>query len=443
MLRLLVYTFLLIFFAAGAAWLAAYPGSVTMVWLGWRLDATMAALIAALVVICAFTAFWALLIRALLLVPRRMRRRKRDRAYGLGLRSATEGLVALAIGDVETARHRAKKTRQHLHDAPLALLLSAQIARVDGKDADLRRYLEQLLAHRETRFLAARNLSAYCDRNDNASAALDYAEQAHTMRPKDPVSSENLVGLYTRLGRWEEAERALRQAGRGMSRPERQRLRGLSALAQAVKLEEAGQPALARDAALQATRLLPGFAPASALAARLLAADGHKATAIKVLHSSWKHTPHPMLASTLSAILVDAPLKTLMKFQRRMAAIHPEHPESHLLLAQGALQNRDWKTARHSLSAALAHEETIRGCRLMVELERDAYGDDEATARWQIRAENAKEGVWECESCHHTTPHWQPHCPTCHAFGKFLWRSRGVKAKASPAPEAELLPLLS
>src|SRR5258708_39608280 len=103
-MRLLSFLLVLAAVMAGVAWLASYPGDVTIVWQGWRIDSSVGVL-ATLVVVAALAV--ALLVRlgtALLTTPRplgRWRRERRQRARDAAL---SAGLAAGAAGAPAKAR---------------------------------------------------------------------------------------------------------------------------------------------------------------------------------------------------------------------------------------------------------------------------------------------------------------------------------------------------
>ena len=66
--------------------------------------------------------------------------------------------------------------------------------------------------------------------------------------------------------------------------------------AQAAKLERDRRPDKAAELAQKAFRMSPAFAPAGALTARLLAADGKPERAAAILEEAWENGPHPALA---------------------------------------------------------------------------------------------------------------------------------------------------
>src|ERR1700749_1742541 len=87
----------------GAVLLGDRPGTVTLVWQGWRLETSFAVLVLALVL--AAGAIWLILtlLARLIAAPGRIARRRRENRHLQGYRAITDGLVAIAAGDLRTA----------------------------------------------------------------------------------------------------------------------------------------------------------------------------------------------------------------------------------------------------------------------------------------------------------------------------------------------------
>src|SRR5258708_10068437 len=108
-MRLLSFLLVRAAVMAGVAWLASYPGDVTIVWQGWRIDSSVGVL-ATLVVVAALAV--ALLVRlwtALVTAPRRLGRWRRDRRQRAGDAALSAGLLAVAPGHAANARRAARR----------------------------------------------------------------------------------------------------------------------------------------------------------------------------------------------------------------------------------------------------------------------------------------------------------------------------------------------
>src|SRR6478752_1652281 len=90
----------------------------------------------------------------------------------------THGLLAIGHGDADRARAHADVARRHAANDPLALLLHAQSAQLDG-DRDAARAAFHAMAEREdTRLLGLRGLFIEAQRADDPVSPVMIAEEA-------------------------------------------------------------------------------------------------------------------------------------------------------------------------------------------------------------------------------------------------------------------------
>jgi HemY protein len=187
----------------------------------------------------------------------------------------------------------------------------------------------------------------------------------------------------------------------------------------------------------EAQELVPGFVAAAVRRAQLLQGAGYGHKAAKAIETAWRREPHPHLAAAYGALFADeAPLARVKRFER-LAALKPDHIESHLALAEAALAARLWGEARRQLAAAggddaaTGNPPAARICRLMAALEEAEHGNGAAARLWLARAGEAPpDPVFVCANCGAEYRDWQPLCARCRAFDSLVWQ---VPARAVPA----------
>ena len=202
MIRVLLYLVLLGAVMVGVAWVAAQPGSVTIVWEGWRVDTSLGVLAAA-VALAAIAAillvrFWTALVTA----PRRLARWRHQHRQRDGYAALSAGLIAVAAGDPAGARREAKRADRLLGAPPLTLLLTAQAAQLAGDEETAQRHFTAMLADAQTEFLGLRGLMARALRDRNFGRALELAKRARGLRPQAPWVLTTLLDLQTRQSDW-------------------------------------------------------------------------------------------------------------------------------------------------------------------------------------------------------------------------------------------------
>jgi HemY protein len=373
---------------AASVYVADRPGSVDVVWQGWRIDTSVAVLVLAVVALAMAAAALFHILRKVLGGPRAFMRSRRDKRRREGYRALTQGMVAVAAGDAAEAQKFARKADVLLAEPPLTLLLSAQAAQLNGDDQAAHRYFSAMIERKETEFLGLRGLIMQALRSGDEGKALSLIERAKALRPSTPWVLSSLFELQARAGKWHEAEATLVEATKRKALPQAE-----SRHRQAVLLHEKSHAAEAKgetrealEHAAKAHKLDPGFAPVTTRYADLLRAAGKPRPAAKAIEAGWRAQPHPDLAEAYDALAADEPPMQHLKTVERLAAHNPDHRESRIALAAAALKARLWGEARRHLEAAGAASgdsaPTPRICRLMAELEQAEHDNHAAGRAW-------------------------------------------------------------
>jgi len=435
---------------AGAVFVADRPGSVSLVWQGWRVDTSVAVLVLGVAAIAILAAALFHFARKLVGGPHAFLRARRARRRRRGYRALTQGMVAVAAGDPAEAARFAKQADALLAEPPLTLLLSAQAAQLNGDQRAAQRYFNAMLERPETEFLGLRGLIMQALKDSDEAEALRLARRAKELRPKTPWVLASLFELQARANQWGEAEATLTLAARRKALPEieSRRHRAVMLYEQSRVAETEGRERDAARLAAKANSLAPEFVAAAIRHAEKLAASGHARQARKVIETGWRLAPHPELAAAYGALAAaERPLQKVKRFEA-LAAQNKDHPESHLALAQAALDARLWGEARRHLAAVGGTDDNLaprpRVCRLMAELEESEHNDLPAARMWLARAATTTtpEPTYVCSACSGEAPSWVAQCPHCRSFDSMAWRLPGV----TPAPRlqaaAEMTPPL-
>src|SRR6185312_14059897 len=289
---------------AASVYVADRPGSVAVVWQGWRVDTSVSVLVLAVVAIAMAAAALFHVLRKVLGGPRAFMRWRRE-----GYRALTQGMVAVAAGDAAEAQKFARKADVLLAEPPLTLLLSAQAAQLNGDDQAAHRYFSAMIERKETEFLGLRGLIMQALRSGDEGKALSLIERAKALRPSTPWVLSSLFELQARAGKWHEAEATLVEATKRKALPQAEsRHRHAVLLHEKSRAAEAkGEAREALEHAAKAHKLDPGFAPVTTRYAQLLRAAGKPRPAAKALEAGWRAQPHPDLAEAYGALAADEP----------------------------------------------------------------------------------------------------------------------------------------
>lgn len=426
----------------GVAWLAERPGSVAIVWQGWRVDTSVPILLAAVALVAAVAALLYRSWHGLVGAPRAFGRWRRERRRRKGYVALTQGMVAVAAGDPDEARRQARRADVLLNEPPLTMLLSAQAAQLNGDEDAARRYFTRMMERRETAFLGLRGLLIQAMRAGEDGRAIELARRARDLQPRTPWVLSTLFELETRAGEWRAAAGTLAQAQRAGALPAPKAHHHEAAVL--IELSrEAAADGRGRDAlrlAEQAQRADPKHpAAALALAERYVEA-GKSRAAEKLIEHEWGRAPHPDLLALYRQARPVAETLQWVKQMERLARLAPLHRESLVALGAANLDAKLWGEARRNLTAAVEATDgqpTAGLCRLMARLEEEEGGDAAAVRAWLARAADAPpDPAWVCDACGAAHARWQANCAGCRSFDRLVWRAPARVQPALPEPAA-------
>jgi len=424
MTRLIVFLLFLTCTGITAAWIAENPGNVTMLWFDYRIETSFAFILLLSALTALILASLYVFLHHLLRAPTYLSRRRRSKNYEKGITELTHSIVALAAADEKAADIHTRKAEKLLGSTPLTLLLSAQVARMQGDDSRTQQLLENMLGHKETEYLAARYLSETASKHQQLPQARDMARRASKLNPK---GLEPLLSLHIRLKEWQEAFIAINSALRKgqITRTQLHHFKSVVYAQQALSLLDQNQDETALIAARNAWKEAPSNIPALQILTRAYIATQRPQDAIKIILNAWKKQPHILLIESLRLATARMPQDKQIKLTQKLATYHPTHHASHIALAQTYLAASQWEKARASAKQAMSQSETTQACKLMAEIEIGEYADYDAHGRWLSRGANATpDGNWVCNSCAHTNKNWDAHCPACHSFDTLEWKQR-------------------
>lgn len=435
MLRIILFLVVIALGAAGAAWLAEQPGNVVLSWSGWRAEMTLAVFVLVLIAsLAAIAVGWAV-VTGILRAPGRLRRKRRERRQARGRQAITQGLLAVGYGDNAKARSHAKVARRAAPQDPLALLLQAQSAQLDGDREGARRAFLAMSNRADTKSLGLRGLYVEAQRADDPYAALTIAEEALRISPGSPWASEAVLGFRCARGDWNGALDILdSNLGSGLlDKKQYRRQRGVLLTARAIELEETDRN-LSRDSALEAVKLAPTLVPAAVLASKYLAEVHQVRRALKILETAWLANPHPDLAEAYAQVKPGDNARARLIRVEVLAAKTPGHLESGLAVARAAIDAGEFVKARGAL-APFIEAPTQRVAMLMAEIEHGERADSGRSRAWTQRALRAlPDPVWTADG--YVSDYWRPVSPITGQLDAFQWQ---IPFSALPSNKAVLL----
>jgi len=447
MFRIVLFLVLIALAAAGAAWVADQSGEVVLSWSGWRIETTLPVFALALgIAIVAAVVAWTIL-RALWRTPEKIRRRRHERRHARGRHAITQGLLAIGHGDATAARGHAEVARRHAAQDPLALLLHAQSAQLDGDRAGARAAFHAMTERDDTRLLGLRGLFIEAQRADDPAAAVSIAEQALQLAPASTWASQAVLGFRCARGDWSGALAILDNnlASGLIDKAVWRRQRGVLLTARALELEKIDRDR-SRDSVMEAIKLAPTLVPAAVLASKYQSEAHQVRRSMRIVEAAWLAHPHPDLADAYAHVkLGDSARQRLVRVET-LAAKAPGHIEGALAVARAAIDASEFSRAREALAPFIAAP-TQRVALLMADIERTEHGDSGRARAWTLRAVRAlPDPVWTADG--YVSAVWRPVSPVSGRLDAFQWQmplaalpSQGnTTIEASPFEQAMLAP---
>jgi HemY protein len=422
MFRIILFLVLIALAAAGAAWVADQPGDVVISWGVWRASPSVPVFVLVLgLTIVAVVFAWSLL-RGLWGAPKRMRRRRHEKRQARGRQAITHGLLAIGQGDGHAARRHADIAKRLTTDDPLALLLHAQSAQLDGDRAGAHRAFQAMAERSDTRLLGLRGLFIEAQRSDDPVAAVTIAEEALKLSPASTWASQAVLGFRCAQSDWTGALKILDNnfASGLIDRAAFRRQRGVLLTARALELETQDRD-LSRDSVTEAIKLAPTLVPAAVLASRFQSEAHQTRRAMKIIETAWLAQPHPDLADAYAHVkLGDSARQRLVRVET-LASKAPGHIEGALAIARAAIDAAEFTRARETL-APFTTDSTQRVAMLMAEIERTEHGDSGRARAWTLRAVRAlHDPVWTADG--YVSDRWRPVSPVTGRIDAFQWQT--------------------
>ena len=445
MIRIILFLLLIALGAAGAAWIAEQPGDVMLSWGSVKLTTKLPVFVLGIgIVVVVAMMLWAIL-RGLWRTPDRMRKSRRERRQARGRHAITQGLLAIGHGDSSAARIHAEAARKHAAHDPLALLLHAQSAQLDGDREGAQRAFRAMAEREDTRLLGLRGLFIEAQRADDPVAAVMVAEEALKLSPSSSWASHAVLGFCCAKGDWAGALKILdnNQSAGLIDKATYRRQRGVLLTARALELEKVDRD-LSRESVMEAVKLAPTLVPAAVLASKFESEAHQVRRSMRLVETAWLAQPHPDLADAYSHVkLGDSARQRLVRVET-LAAKVPGHIEGALAIARAAIDASEFTKAREALAPFIAAP-TQRVALLMAEIERTEHGDSGRARAWTLRAVRAlHDPAWTADG--YVSDRWRPVSPVTGRLDAFQWQTpvaalpsdRGATIEPSPFEEAML-----
>ena len=422
MIKLLWRFFLLVALAAGFAWIADRPGTLTIRWLGREIEMSfVAGVVVAVLAVVAIWFFWSMF-RRLWASPQAVSRYWAFRKNRKGYDSLSRGIIAAGAGDAAAAAKHAAIAGNSLSDEPLVNVLAAQAAQLKGDRAAVKRIFEAMTKSPDTEALGLRGLFSEARQSGDMAAARRHAERALAANPRLAWASTAVLQLQAAAKDWNAAAATLGQQIKSglvpMADGNRKQAAMLAAHALALEDTSKGQ---ALELALKAHKLDPSLVPAALVAARVLITQASTRKASKILKETWVLSPHPDLAEVQAHLIPGDGPEARYDRVRDLLKEHKGGIEGAVALARAAAKAKHWDVARKALDPYVDDRPQARICALMADIE-EAAGDKGRAREWLSRALNApRDPIWVSDGV--ASPRWTPVSPVSGEIVPCEWKA--------------------
>ena len=452
MIKLLWRFLLIVLLAAGFAWIADRPGTLTIRWLGREIQMSfIAGVVLAVVAVAVIWFLWSLF-RRLWGSPQAMGRWYSFRKNRKGYESLSRGIIAAGAGDAAAAAKHAAIAGNALDDEPLVNVLAAQAAQLKGDRAQVKRIFEEMTKSPDTEALGLRGLFSEARQSGDVATARRHAERALALNPRLNWASTAVLQLQSSARDWNAAAATLTQQIKTGLVPAADGNRKLAAMlaAQALAVED-NDKAKALELALKAHKLDPALVPAALVAARVLVNQASTRKASKMLKETWVLSPHPDLADVQANLIPGDMPEARLDRVRDLLKEDKGGLEGAVALARAAIRAKRFDMARDALKPYAGERPQARVCALMADVE-EAEGDKGRAREWLARAITApRDPIWVSDGV--ASPRWMPVSPVSGEIVPCDWkapfempeqleadRPQALEAIAAPKPAAEAAP---
>jgi HemY protein len=375
--------------AALIVWLGSQQGTLSLEWAGYQIETRAG--IAAIILLTALILFgWIFHVwRRLVALPGSFRQQRQWHKLQRGYQEIEQGLLALYLQNYTTASRHAKEAIHLLPRNGLSHYLAAETARRNGDLAQAQNHYHILQQTDEGEALGIYGqLSLALQRDDNAHAVL-YARQLLNKTGLTPYSVDTLSTLEIAQGHYTEAEKILRQALAAKIGDQtilRNRLSDtLLALSERALKQQDYTAAL--ECSREALKWQPTSVDAAQQTALLWQQRAYKRRAEKTILATYEVNPHPDLVQVWLHIHGAEKALDQIALIERLTRENPDHPVSHLAMAEANRKAGLWGVARKHALLAEQKQPDRAVYSLLAAIEEGDSGDMAKIRHWKNKAD--------------------------------------------------------
>ncbi|MEM6812027.1 MAG: heme biosynthesis HemY N-terminal domain-containing protein [Pseudomonadota bacterium] len=451
MLQTLWFFIKIIALLAGLIWVAYIPGEMNLQLFGYNIALPTGVFLLLSILLLTFSVSIYRVIKSVFLIPSKIIQKQENKKHQKGFSALTRGLTAIAAGDSKQASFYAGQAQTMLpqNKIGLQLLLEAQAAKMRGDSGLAQSRFEELMKDDDAAFLGIRGLLKAAMDKENYLLALDYAEQAYKLHPKQPWIIQTLYYLQIKNQLWDAAIETGKKAVKHQALEEEKVISDRIAI-YLLKYDEhtkQSEEAEALKNIKKAYTLNPNFSPTILRYVDYYRSHNKEKKSVSLIKKAWQSNPHPDLADLWQQLSPSnkEDKNKILKWYQKLVDLNPDHLESHIAYANAAIQLELWGDAKGALIRAEKIEPCARIYRLRAKLEEHVSHNEFKVHELMDRAAGAThDKVWICEQTSIIYEEWLPLALPHKSFNSIVWqypsRSRGYQpANALPANQELLI----
>ena len=373
-----------------------------------------------------FVIFLAIFIQSILFfIRRRVFKIKfdiRKNNYEKGYEAFTRGMVAIANKDFKKAVLENNKVSYYIKDKSLNLLLKSETLKIEKKFTELENVYDEMLKNENTKILGLKGLMKHNLYAQDYHHAFIYGEKLFNINHSIEKLYETLVKIISKTNNWhkliEITEKALKfklidkkdfSTNKSIAYYEISKIKRYSEPKESISLIE------------KALKLRQYFPPYVCHYVELLIRDNQLNKAKKYLQKSWSHFTHPDYKKLIEILSQKMKISHL-NFASFVIEGSKNKSESHVLMAEVFIQDKNWIEARKYLLPYLEHKPSREVCMLMSIIEKEENNDPQKANAWISRSNFGDiNNIWICSITNISQEKWSS-VSSAGYFNSLVWK---------------------
>ena len=339
-----------------------------------------------------------------------------------GYQAFSQGMIAVANKDFQTAITENKKVSYYLKNTSLNLLLKSETLKIEKKYDELSLVYEEMLKIENTKAIGLKGLMKKNIYAQDYHHAFVYGESLFNINPKIEKLYDTLVNIIGKTNNWQKLieissnalslkliTKDLSNVNKSIGYYEISKIKMHSEPYEAIKLIE------------NSLKLRQFFYPYVSYYLELLIENNELIKTKKYLQKNWKNLLFPELKNIIKSLSIKLNL-SFSELTKIIVSNDYDIKESKILLAESFIENQKWNDAKKILTPLLQHKPSKEVCLLMSVIEKNNSNDPQKVNAWISRSNFGElNRIWICSITNTTQENWSSMSNSGY-FNSLEWR---------------------